>query len=123
MKCKQCGSDIPDKTKTMKIKELGIEVEVRIHDKNKTLSDINIPKGWRLLTISEICFLHNKYKKKLDLADTWEFVKQPLEINKNKVARFYADSGYADLDCDRYSSVSYSVLGVRFCRDLKVGAK
>ena len=106
--------------KTIKIKELNIEVETEIHDKNKILSEIRIPKGWRLLTVNEIIWLHNsKYKKQLNLEDTWEFIKQPFKINKDYVARFGAISVWAGLDCDRNSGIRDDSLGVRFCKDIK----
>ena len=95
--------------KTIKIKELKIEVETEIHDKNKCLKDIKIPKGWRLLTMNKITWLHNsKYKKKLNLNDTWEFFEQPFKFNRNNcyVARFVADSVRAYLDCGRDPSLS-----------------
>jgi hypothetical protein len=125
MKCKHCGHEIEDRS-SIKIKELRIEVETEIHDKDKTLKEIEIPKGWRLLTLEEIMWLHNsKYKKKLNLDDTWEFIEQPFKINKenNFVARFVANSDRANLYCNGIPDYSYSSLGVRFCRDLKKGDK
>ena len=121
MKCKHCGNEIED-METIKIRELNIEVETEIHDKNKILSEIEIPKGWRLLTVNEITWLFNsRYKKKLNLEDTWEFIEQPFKFNKKKdyVARFYADSDGAYLGCIGNPDGRDDSLGVRFCRDLK----
>ncbi len=115
MKCKSCGHEIK-KMNTIKIKELKIEVEINIHDKNKKLSDIEIPKGWRLLKVNEIIFLKNNYEKKLNLEDTWEFIEQPFK--QDYVARFCASAGRAGLGCDGYPDGTYSSLGVRFCKDI-----
>lgn len=107
--------------KTIKIPELKIEVEAKIHDKGKTLKEIKIPKGWRLLRIEEALFLYNnkKYRKALNMKDTWEFIEQPFEINRKKgfVARLYAFSVWADFSCNREPSVSVASLGVRFCKE------
>lgn len=101
----------------------GIEYECETHDFGKKLSEIKIPKGWRLWTIEECAKLHNnkKWREKLNLKDCWFFFEQPLKINDEGgyVAWFGADSGWADLDCGRYPSVTDSSLGVRFCRDVK----
>ena len=120
MKCKHCGHEI--ERETIKIKELNIEVETKIQQKGESFNKIKIPKGWRLLTMEEIKFLHNsKYKKDLNLVDTWEFIEQPFELNKKNdcVARFVAHSDWAGFGCDRGPGFRGSSLGVRFCRDLK----
>ena len=57
---------------------------------------------------------------KMDSSSTNDdfFFKQPFPQNEKKgyVARFFADSYYAGLNCDWYSSDSDSDLGVRFVR-------
>ena len=117
-KCKTCGHEI--KEISIKIKELKIEVETQIHDRGKKLSDIEIPKGWRLLKAEEIIFLFNNYEKKLNLSYTWEFIEQPFNKFKDKlVAWFLADSGRAYLYCGGYPGGSSSSLGVRFCKEIK----
>ena len=119
MKCPHCHKETD--LKNIKIKELKIEVETEIHDKGNMLKDIKIPKGWRLLTDKEITYLHNsKYKKQLNLNETWEFIKQPFKLNKKEgyVARFYADSGGAVLGCGWNPVGRVGSLGVRFCKDL-----
>ncbi len=119
-KCKtRNGDGNMNKTKDLvNIKELNIKVEKEIHHKGKELADIPIPKGFRLLKANEIIFLHNnkKYRKLLNMEDTWEFIEQPFELNKenNYVARFDADSVGAVLDCYGDPRDSYSGLGVRF---------
>ena len=124
MKCKECRQEVSEPTKTMRIKELNIEVEKEIHNKNETLAQAmkSCPKGWRLPTYTELQWLRNsKYCKKLNLVDTWEFVEQPDEISKKigYVAWFYAYSDLAGLDCYRDPHVSGSSLGVRFVRKIK----
>lgn len=104
--------------KTIIIDEVKYECET--HDFNKKLSEIKIPKGWRLWTAEECIKLHNsEYKKKLNLIDCWFYIKQPFNINKEYVARFGASSGWAYLYCIGVPSYSYRALGVRFARDLK----
>ncbi len=55
------------------------------------------------------------------LKDTWAFVPNPDEVSKANgyVARFYVDSGYADLGCDGDSDYSVSSLGVFLVKKLK----
>lgn len=110
-----------NKVPTLIIKELKIEVEKNIHDKDKCLKDIIIPKGWRLLKTSEIIFLFNNYKEELNLADAWEFIKQPFKLNNQNghVARFLAGSVGADLCCVWDPGDRDAGLGVRFVRDIK----
>lgn len=109
--------------KWLKIPECGIEMETKVHDKNKILAYIQIPKGMRLLTIPEITkvFENEKYKNVLVEANNgnfWIFVKNYSWIN-NYVAWFYALSDRALLPCSRDPQSSDSGLGVIFCRDLK----
>ena len=114
-----------DKSNWVKIPELGIEIQNKIHHKNKSYDDLVEEFGKEFLeenlpTYGQLQFLRNskKYCKKLNLLDTWEFVKQEDEISKKNgyVARFVADSGYCGLYCDGGSDYSYSNLGVRFVR-------
>ena len=110
-----------DTSEWLYIPELKIEVQTKIHHKNKTYSECekDLNKGESIPTYEQIQWLRNsKYKDQLNLDDTWEFVQNPDNISKenNYVARFYADSDYAVLDCDRDSDDSNSTLGVRFVR-------
>ncbi len=111
-----------NKVETINIPELNIEVETTIHHKDEKLPEIPIPEGWRLLTVSELIFLHNngEYRKKLNLENTWEFIEQPFEFNKKQgyVAGVYCYSGGVSIDCIRGPFGSISALGVRFCRNL-----
>lgn len=113
-----------DKSNWVKIPELGIEIQNKIHDKNKSYDQLVEVYGKEFLeenlpTYAQLQFLRNseKYCDKLNLLDTWEFVKQEDEISKKNgyVARFSADSDCCYLIC-RYSDYSVSVLGVRFVR-------
>ena len=90
-----------------------VEYEMETHDFNKTLSEIRIPEGWRLLKGHEALMLW-ELKPFID----WFFVEQPLKNTKD-VARFGAISVRADLYCIRGPANRNSGLGVRFCRDLK----
>ena len=106
--------------KTLKIEKMGIEVEKRIHDKGKRLSDIKIPKGWRLLRVEEMIYLFNNHEEELNLSDTREFIKQPFKKFGDKfVAWFDAYSDWASLGCCRRPDNSSPALGVRFCRDIQ----
>jgi hypothetical protein len=101
----------------------GIEYEIETHNFNRKLSDIKIPKGWRLWTAEECIKLHNslEFRNMLNLEDCWFFIQQPFRFNfeKDYVARFGADSGWANLSCVGYPTGTYSSLGVRFCREVK----
>ena len=117
MKCKTCGHEIENKT----IKVDGVEYETETHDFNKKLSDIEIPKGWRLWTSEECIKLNNKVKlrKQLNLEDCWFFIEQPFLFNNKLVAWFSANSDRAYLNCSGGPAYTYSSLGVRFCRSVK----
>ena len=114
-----------DKSTWIKIPGLGIEIQNKIHDKNKSYDDLIKIYGKEFLeenlpTYAQLQFLRNSqtYCKKLNLINTWEFVRQEDEISKKNgyVARFYADSDYCYLDCYGDSDDSDSDLGVRFVR-------
>ncbi len=117
-----------NKSDWVKVQELGIEIQNKIHHKNKSYDDLVKEFGKEFLeenlpTYAQLQFLRNskKYCEKLSLIDTWEFVKQEDEISKKNgyVARFCADSDYCSLSCGRYSGDSGSYLGVRFVRKAK----
>jgi len=127
MKCETCNKQIGTPIgEIIKVKELGIEVQRDVIQKNTTFKDIVIPKGWRLMTYIEVVELANsEYAKdlKMDGSSSTDdfFIEQPFKINKNNnfVAWFGAGSGGAFLICVRDPQDSYSGLGVRFVRDLK----
>lgn len=97
----------------------GIEFETETHHFNKKLSDIKIPKGWRLWKSSE-CYdlwINDELRKRFNLNNCWFYVQQPIEKYKNKyVAWFNAFSFGVDMCCFRDPSVASASLGVRFCR-------
>ena len=72
------------------------------------------------------------FQKYTDLSNNFEhshsdcleddfFIEQPFELNRTYklVARFGADSGGADLNCNWVLDYSYSSLGVRLVRSIK----
>jgi len=122
-----------DKSEWIKIPELKIEVQSKIHHKGKSYNELKEEFGEEyleknLLTYNQLKELRNLEhdgKYDLGLKKTYEFVKQEDLFMKEKgyVARFDADSGYADLDCGGDSSNSDSGLGVRFKREIDYGKK
>jgi hypothetical protein len=100
--------------KTIKIKELNLEVELKETQKGIPFNKIKIPKGWRLLTGAEAMFLWENYRNKIDL--DWFFVKP---IRDYPVAGFIAFEDGAFLICGRFPADSNDRLGVRFCREIK----
>lgn len=100
--------------KTIKVKELNLEVEKEETQQGTAFKDIKIPKGWRLLKGWEAMFLWENYRDKSNM--DW-FVCKP--IKPFSVAKFLADSSRAFFYCIRGSGFSDSRLGVRFCRELK----
>ena len=113
-----------DKSKWIYVKELNIEIQTKIHDKDKSYDELIEIYGKEFLkenlpTYAQLQFLRNsKDCKKFGLEETWEFVKQEDKISRKNgyVARFIAGSGYAYLGCNGSSSDSNSGLGVRFVR-------
>jgi len=113
------------------IPELKISVEIGVHDKDKSWDDLGLSgREDELLTHEEVVWLANsKYAKQLKMDGSSSkddfFFKQPFNLSRKNgyVARFYADSDYADLFCYRYSSYSGSNLGVRFVRRTNGGKK
>ena len=122
-----------DKSEWVKISELKIEIQSKIHHKGKSYDELKEEFGEEYLeehlpTYDQLQTLKNlehEGKYNIGLKDTWEFVKQEdlFMKEKGRVARFYADSGYAYLYCYENPSLSNSYLGVRFVRALKVGSK
>ena len=118
-----------DKSNWIKIPELKIEIQSKIHHKGKSYDELKEEFGEEYLekhlpTYNQLQTLRNlehKGKYKLGLIDTWEFVKQEDLISKKNgyVAGFSAGSGYAGLVCDGDSDGSGSDLGVRFVRRTK----
>jgi hypothetical protein len=114
MKCKTCGHEIKER-KTIIINK--VEYELEQHDNGKVLSEITIPKGWRLLLPSEAVML---YERGLINNSFWFFVQQTNkeEQEKGNVARFGAGSDGANFICGGYPSLSYASLGILLCKTL-----
>ena len=113
------------------IPELGISVEVEVHDKEKSWDELGLKNREKELLTAEQCIwlANSKYAKQLKMDGSSSkddfFIQQPFDLNRKNgyVARFYADSGCADLDCCYGSGGSGSSLGVRFAREIKKGKK
>ena len=116
-----------DSTGWLDIPERKISVEIEVHDKNKSWDNLGLSEREdELLTSEEVIWLANsKYAKQLKMDGSSTkyvfFIKQPFDLSRKNgyVARFFANSGYADLDCGEGSSGSDSGLGVRFVRRTK----
>jgi hypothetical protein len=113
-----------DASKWLDIPELGISVEVEVHDKNKSWDDLGLKdRENELLTAEQTIWLANsKYAKQLKMDGSSSkddfFIKQPFNLSRKNgyVAGFSANSGYAYLGCYWDADVSVSTLGVRFVR-------
>ena len=97
---KEKQSKEKSKISWLKIPELEIEIQTKIHHKDKTLSECekDLEEGESIPTYEQLQFLRNsdKYRDKLNLLDTWEFVQNPDKISKKNgyVARFIVYSGF-----------------------------
>lgn len=118
-------SDVSD---WIEIPNTDYEVTKEVLHKDKTFSEIMQLKKpeEELLTLKLIGIIceHPELLKilKMDSSSTKDdfFFKQPFPQNEKKgyVARFYADSVCANLDCYVDSDYSNSCLGVRFVRKI-----
>ena len=118
-----------NKSEWIKIPGTTYEVTKNVLHKGKSYNEIMKLKKpeEELLTlkiIGIICEHPDLIKElKMDSSSTKDdfFFKQPFPQNEKKdyVARFYAGSDCANLDCGEDSSYSYSDLGVRFVRRTK----
>lgn len=126
MKCKTCNQEVKQIGATIKVKELNIEVQTKVTQKNVGFDNLVTPKDWRLMTYIEAVELANSDFAKVlkmdgsSLVDDF-FIQQPFNLNKKNgyVAGFSADSDGAVLNCFRNPQYSNSDLGVRFVRDIK----
>jgi len=113
--------------KTIKIKELNIKVETELHTEMNKIDKINIPKGWRLLTLSEWLFIYNKYRDKINYGGIPdEIISQPIEEIKDKYPYWnvwFWDHDFRSVLSGSNGSLSCDdrVRGVRFCREIKRG--
>ncbi|MDZ4331714.1 MAG: hypothetical protein U0945_14175 [Flavobacterium sp.] len=122
-------AEIENKNNWLAVPELNIEVEIKIHNKNKSWNDClkeGIFKEEDLLTVEQFIFLanHKEYSKilKMDGSSSSDdfYIQQPFNQNRNKVAVFVAYSGGAGLYCNRNPADRDESFGVRRCRKLKV---
>lgn len=128
--CSKCNQPIKE-SYWIDIPELGIQVERDVHDKDKSWQDLGLSYDRKdLLTVEQCIWLANsKYAKDLKMdgssSDDDFFIQQPFELNKknNYLARFIANSDWANLDCDRYAENRNASLGVRYVRPLPKGKK
>lgn len=124
MKCKTCGHEIEE---LIKIPELTIEVERELHTEMNTVSLIQVPKGFRLLELSELIFIYNNYQDKFNWGEDKffdEIVKQPIKDCKYPyhnawLRRLDDGNGSVLVGNGRYLSYNDAVRGVRFCREVK----
>ena len=82
--CENCGHEL---NKTIKIEELGIEIQDKVTQHNTSFNDLKINKPWRLLVIEEAIYVANNYAEELDLysGNNNFWIKQPFKKNeKNK---------------------------------------
>ena len=115
----------------LNIPELGISVEVEVHDKDKSWDNLGLKDREKELLTTEQCIwlANSKYAKQLKMDGSSSkddfFIQQPFNQNRKNgyVARFCVYSGYAYLYCDWYSGYSDSSLGVRFTRKILKGSK
>lgn len=113
------------------IPELGISVEVEVHDKEKSWDELGLKDRVKELLTAEQCIrlANSKYAKQLKMDGSSSkddfFIQQPFDLNRKNgyVAGFYAGSDCADLVCGYDSGYSYSTLGVRFARKISKGKK
>ena len=127
MKCPHCKKEIEnDQREWLDIPELKISVELEVHDKDKSWDELGLKDREKELLTSEQCIwlANSKYSKKLKMDGSSSkddfFIQQPFDLSRKNgyVARFYANSVYADLGCSEDSDYSGSVLGVRFVKKL-----
>lgn len=120
----------------IKIPNTDYEIEKEVHHKGESYDDLKKEFGEEYLEehlptlklLAEIFEHENLMKElKMDCSSTKDdfFFKQPIPKNRERgyVARFYAVSDYANLDCGEDSSYSDSYRGVRFVRKVKSGKK
>lgn len=112
------------KTNKVTLEGKTFEVELRPHHNGETYAtcERDCPKGWQILTYWLFQGMRNdpKTREKFGLESTWEYVQNPDTISQQNsyVARFYASSDSADLDCDRDPSDRGPSLGVRYAREI-----
>jgi hypothetical protein len=120
--------DIPE----LSTKEYTFQVEINVHDKNKSWKELNLSEREHdLLTYDQCVLLANnpKYSKILKMDGSSRnddfFVQQPFELNRRSgyIAGFVAGSDLAYLNCWDGSGGHNSSLGVRFVRKKFLASK
>lgn len=108
MKCKCCGTELPDAPEWVKLNE-NVEIESKIHDMGIAFKDIKIPKGCRLLTVQEIIELANneKLRKLIFSTHTGIFIKQYYKQNEKE----YCASAWLGCNNSFFSLNSNDYLG------------
>src|SRR3990167_1815871 len=135
MKYKECGTELTElivnnkddilkllTKKWIKLECSKAEVYPEVLWKNESWNEVKdkIPTGCRIPTTKEADEIDY-----LQIIDTKSgnndfFIKQPFRRNR-AVARFYAISDRAGLNCNRDPGVLYHSFGLVLVRDLKVG--
>jgi len=103
------------------------EVELIVHDKNKSYDTLGLKdKEDQLLTVEQcIALANSKYASQLKMDGTSSsddfFIKQPFNVNRAKglVAGFFSGRYWSYFFSGRYSYVAYDFRGVRFVRKKK----
>ena len=109
---------------TIIIKELGLEATKVIY-KGKSYNQFKslIPKGWRMVKLSEVPILANNYESffNFQAGNNDFFFEQWSDINKAKgyiVAQFFAGSYCTSICSDYVADYSYSGCGVVLVRKI-----
>src|SRR3990167_9965288 len=96
MKCDSCQNGINNEW--VKISELKIAVQRERRQLGISFKDIVVPRGLRLLTVTEAVWLCNsKYAKELGMntgTGWYEYIEQPFEANKGKWAAWFGCNSY-----------------------------
>ena len=121
MKCKTCGAKMPKKQKTLKIKELGIEITAP-KKWTKSYNKIKKRKGWRLPHIWELLQIHESKHKDFIFGEKGYlyFACEQLSIDKeHNCSRWLFRSRYVVLDARFDNLLNADENGrVCFARDL-----
>ena len=119
MICSKCHQEIKEDFIVID----GWAYEIKEHDFDKKLSDIEIPNGKELWLPSECWKFYEdkKLREKLNLSDCWFFVKQ-VKDNTKDVARFFAYSDRANFYCDWVPTGANPCIGVFIIRKKSRGA-
>jgi hypothetical protein len=116
------------KERWIKISELEIEVEIKVHDRGKSWKELKLSKRETKLLTTEQCILlannpiYSKILKMDGSSDTDDFfIQQPFSLSKkNKyVTELNINSVGISIYCYGNPSYHSNSLGVRFCRKIR----